>query len=193
VTAAYRNSFFNERQSQGANHTVGLATARAGNVIGGGDWSNDRLLPDLLHALSQQHPIELRNPTSIRPWQHVLEPLSGYLSLAQALYESPHSYSEAWNFGPRDQDVQPVEWIAKELAQQWGQPLTIVSPQETQPHEATYLKLDISKATSLLAWHPRLSLQEAIGLIVDWHKAHQQHANMHSFTLAQIQHYQSLI
>ena len=161
VTSAYRQSFF---LAEG----IGLASARAGNVIGGGDWAEDRLVPDILRAFEESQPAIIRSPNSIRPWQHVLEPLSGYLLLAQKLWAEPLNYSQAWNFGPRDEDAKPVEWIVKNLAGHWKNNATWVVDSGSHPHEAGYLKLDISKASSLLGWAPRWPLGLALEKIVTW-------------------------
>ncbi len=163
VTAAYRNSFFN-----GDGHPVAVASARAGNVIGGGDWAADRLIPDCLRSLLQGEKICIRNPHAIRPWQHVLEPLSGYLLLAQKLVEGGRRYAEGWNFGPADEDAKPVEWIVNRVCSLWGEEASYTVDEGPHPHEASYLKLDCSKARNLLGWQPRWSLDTALTRIVDW-------------------------
>ena len=188
VSAAYRSSFFNTDTY--AVHGVALATARAGNVIGGGDWAEDRLIPDIMRAITQGQPVNIRNPHAIRPWQHVLEPLSGYLVLAKKLYEEGPAYAEGWNFGPNDQDAQPVQWIVERLTQAWGDGASWHVDEGDHPHEAHYLKLDCSKAKSRLDWHPKWHLDEALGRIVDWQKQYQQGADMKLLTLAQISDYQ---
>ena len=146
VTSSYRDSFFNPKNY--AAHGVGLASARSGNVIGGGDWAKDRLVPDCIRSILKGEKIIIRNPQSIRPWQHVLEPLSGYLILAQKLYEKGTPYAEAWNFGPDDQDAKTVEWIVKEMCTKWGEDASYEIDKGKHPHEAHYLKLDCSKAKS---------------------------------------------
>ena len=151
VTSAYRQSFFH-----GAG-TASLASARAGNVIGGGDWSLDRLIPDLLQAFAKNQPVVIRNPHATRPWQHVLEPLSGYLTLAERLYNEGDAYAEGWNFGPVEDDARPVQWIVERMTQDWGQGASWQMDKGPHPHEAGYLKLDISKAKARLGWHPRWS------------------------------------
>jgi CDP-glucose 4,6-dehydratase len=186
VTSAYRRSFLNDKG-------IALATARAGNVIGGGDWSQDRLIPDILSAFEQGKIALIRNPRAVRPWQHVLEPLSGYLTLAECLYEQGSRFSEAWNFGPNDEDARTVSWIAKQMAQMWGESAQWEVDIREHPHEANYLKLDISKARKLLDWHPALSLNQALKLIIDWTKEHQALADIRDFTLQQIQNYQTLV
>lgn len=191
VTAAYRSSYFNSNKY--SKHGVSLASARAGNVIGGGDWSQDRLIPDILSAFEQGQAVEIRSPHAIRPWQHVMEPLRGYLTLAEKLFEHGSNYSEGWNFGPRDEDVKPVSWIVEEMANQWGQEAKWKIDDGIHPHEAHYLKLDISKARSLLNWHPVLSLKESLALTVDWAKQLRIGASMREVTFTQLDNYQLLI
>ncbi len=192
ITAAYRNSYFHVDQYQ--KHGVGIASARAGNVIGGGDWAEDRLIPDMMRAISIGEPVYIRNPNSIRPWQHVLEPLSGYLALAQKLYLSGARYAESWNFGPHDEDAKPVEWIVKHLRQCWGEELKYIIEDKNDDrdflHEAHYLKLDCSKARNRLAWQPRWSLAEAIEKICAWHKAYIADENMNVVCLKQIKQFE---
>ncbi len=189
VSSAYRSSFFNPEKY--AQHRVALATARAGNVIGGGDWAADRLIPDILKAYAQGQAVTIRSPRAIRPWQHVLEPLSGYLTLAERLYEDGSAFAEAYNFGPRSDDTQPVEWIVRELAGLWGPGATWQIDAGEHPHEAHFLKLDISKAAHRLAWQPRLDLRQALQLTVDWARKLQAGADMRACTLTQIDDYQS--
>jgi CDP-glucose 4,6-dehydratase len=184
VTAAYRSSFFNPAKH--ADHQVALASGRAGNVIGGGDWAADRLVPDILRAISENRPVVIRNPHAIRPWQHVLEPLSGYLQLAQKLYEGGAAYAEGWNFGPNDEDAKPVQWIVERLTQQWGDGASWKLDQAEHPHEAHYLKLDCSKAKMRLDWQPRWSLAQALENIIVWHKANLRGDDMREFSLGQI-------
>ncbi|MCX7087925.1 MAG: CDP-glucose 4,6-dehydratase [Methylococcales bacterium] len=188
VTAAYRNSYFHPCNYK--EHGVALATGRAGNVIGGGDWAEDRLIPDIMQAITQGKPVDIRNPHAIRPWQHVLEPLSGYLRLAEKLYEEGPSYAEGWNFGPNDADAKPVQWIVDNLTSAWGEGASWVVDGGNHPHEAHYLKLDCSKAKARLDWHPRWCLDETLGKIVHWHKQYQQGSNMKAVTLQQIADYQ---
>jgi CDP-glucose 4,6-dehydratase len=190
VSASYRSSFFNPINH--GQHGVALATVRAGNVIGGGDWAQDRLIPDMLAGFEQGRRVNIRNPHAIRPWQHVLEPLRGYLTLAERLFENGPSFAEGWNFGPNDEDAKPVSWIAKQMAELWGNTAQWHIDTGEHPHEATYLKLDISKARSRLDWHPALRLNEALKLIVDWSKQRQSGADIRALTLAQIQAYQTL-
>lgn len=190
VSSAYRSSFFSGQSNNPSN--VALATARAGNVIGGGDWASDRLIPDILAAYQQNKAVDIRNPSSIRPWQHVLEPLRGYLMLAEKLYIEGDNYAEAWNFGPYDEDAKSVGWIVQKMAQIWGGNATWQFDEGDHPHEATYLKLDISKARNQLGWHPHLRLDDALTLVVDWAKQRQAGVDVRQFTLSQINSYQTL-
>ena len=189
VTAGYRSSFFNAEKY--AEHGIALGSGRAGNVIGGGDWAMDRLIPDMLRAIGAGQPVMIRNPHSIRPWQHVLEPLSGYLTLAEKLYTEGPVHAEGWNFGPHDTDAKPVEWIIERMTQEWGAGASWSLDGQNHPHEATYLKLDCSKARGQLGWHPRWDIGQTIAKIVEWHKACDQGADMRAMTLAQITTYQN--
>tara|TARA_B110000902_G_C14294117_1_gene582415 strand:- start:4301 stop:5380 length:1080 start_codon:yes stop_codon:yes gene_type:complete len=164
VTSAYRRSFFNTPE------TAAIATARAGNVIGGGDWAEDRLIPDILKAFKNEESVIIRNPLSTRPWQHVLEPLSGYLVLAQHLYEKGDEFAEGWNFGPKDEDCKPVNWILDKMISDWGNGATWVLDENNNPHEAGFLKLDCSKAAQKLKWQPRWDLEFTLKEIIDWNK-----------------------
>lgn len=165
VTSAYRRSFLG---AQG----IGLASARAGNVLGGGDWATDRLVPDILRAFEKGQPVVIRNPHATRPWQHVLEPLSGYLLLAQRLYgDSGHQFAEGWNFGPHEEDARPVQWIVEHMAESWGDGASWQLDGGEHPHEANYLKLDISKAKARLGWVPNWNLATALERITAWHHA----------------------
>jgi CDP-glucose 4,6-dehydratase len=190
VSAAYRSSFFNANNY--AQHGVAVATARAGNVIGGGDWAQHRLIPDILAAFEQGRKVDIRNPHAIRPWQHVMEPLCGYLTLAEQLFEHGPSYAEGWNFGPNDEDAKPVSWIVKRMAALWGADAHWQLDTGQHPHEAHHLKLDISKARGRLSWHPVLHLDDSLALIIDWSKQRKAGANMRQLTLAQLQAYQAL-
>ncbi|MCK9394600.1 MAG: CDP-glucose 4,6-dehydratase [Methylobacter sp.] len=187
VTAAYRSSFFNPEKYN--EHRVALATGRAGNVIGGGDWAEDRLIPDILSAIGEGRRVVIRNPDAARPWQHVLEPLSGYLLLAQKLYQEGAAYAEGWNFGPADEDAKPVQWIVDSLTKSWGDGASWLLDQGDHPHEAHYLKLDCSKAKARLDWRPRWRLEHALAAIVDWHRAYRDGKDMHELTLRQIRAY----
>ena len=184
VTAAYRNSFFHPGHYD--KHHVALASARAGNVIGGGDWAADRLIPDILAAFAQGQPVTIRSPHAIRPWQHVLEPLRGYLTLAQRLYEHGPAFAEAFNFGPVAEDAKPVEWIVEHLRTLWGEGACWSLDQGSHPHEANYLKLDISKAAHQLHWQPVLRLPQALELTVAWSMGQQRGADIRALTLQQI-------
>jgi CDP-glucose 4,6-dehydratase len=183
VCAAYRASFFS---NPGA---PAIATARAGNVIGGGDWAEDRLVPDILRAIESGIPVPIRNPLSTRPWQHVLEPLSGYLVLAQAAYEQGGEVAEGWNFGPRDEDARPVQWIVDRMIASWGAAASWEKDKAYHPHEARYLKLDISKARERLGWRPRWNLEETLGKIVSWHRAWIEGHDMRAHCLREIADY----
>jgi CDP-glucose 4,6-dehydratase len=180
ITAAFRRSFF-----AGADGPR-LASARAGNVVGGGDWGEDRLVPDIMRAALAGEQVHVRNPNSIRPWQHVLNPLSGYLVLAQALWDAPE-LAEGWNFGPADEDARPVGWIVQRIAALWPEDLDWVDDDGPHPHEARYLKLDSSKARARLGWRPGLELEGTIASIVDWYRELRSGADMRAVTLAQIE------
>ncbi len=185
VTSAYRRSFF-----AGEGKTA-IASGRAGNVIGGGDWATDRLIPDILRAVGTDAPVLIRNPLAIRPWQHVLEPLSGYLVLCQALWNNPDHAADAWNFGPRDDDAKPVQWIVERMCAAWGNDAGWSHDERVQPHEAHYLKLDISKARAGLRWAPRWSLGDALERIVAWHRTWLSGADMHDYCLTELEHFAS--
>jgi CDP-glucose 4,6-dehydratase len=187
VTAAYRNSYFNPADH--AIHGVSIASARAGNVIGGGDWAADRLIPDCIRALLKHENIIIRNPRAIRPWQHVLEPLSGYLLLAQRLFEDGPRYAEAWNFGPDDSDVKPVEWLVERICAQWGNDASYSIDRGKYPHEAHYLKLDCSKAKSELGWRSRWGLEKAIDSIIEWTQAYTAQHDASAVCMKQIEAY----
>lgn len=180
VVSAYRRSFFDLGGAA-------IASARAGNVVGGGDWAADRLIPDVLRSVAESRPVSIRNPLAIRPWQHVLEPVSGYLVLAQALWADPDAAAQAWNFGPRDDDARPVQWIVERLCERWGDSADWARDESVQPHEAHYLKLDISKARAGLGWEPRWTLAEALDGIVAWHRAWLSGADMHAYCNAELE------
>jgi CDP-glucose 4,6-dehydratase len=189
VTAAYRSSFFNP--SDYTKHGVAIASARAGNVIGGGDWAADRLIPDCIRALLQKDKIVIRHPHATRPWQHVLEPLSGYLLLAQKLCEEGPRFAEGWNFGPEDLDARPVEWIVERMCTAWGDNASYELDTREHPHEARYLKLDCSKAKAALGWHPKWSLERTINSIVEWSQAYQQGQDLLKTCLQHIEEFQA--
>lgn len=184
VTSAYRNSFFTNMPN---GRVVSLASARAGNVIGGGDWATDRLIPDCITALLTGNRIKIRNPESIRPWQHVLEPLSGYLLLAEMLYKNGQQYAGSWNFGPSDVDAKPVEWIVKKMCEKWGNDVDYTVDPSPQVHEAKYLKLDCSKATLELGWSARWNLETALDKIIEWNKEFDMQGNILNICIRQIE------
>ena len=189
VTAAYRSSFFNPENYK--DHGVAIASARAGNVIGGGDWAADRLIPDFLRAIVSGETVVIRSPNAMRPWQHVLEPLSGYLLLAEKLYTQGNRFAEAWNFGPSDGDAKTVEWIVTHLVKSWGQDASFnIDAGEANLHEAHFLKLDCSKARMQLGWRAQWDAAETIKRICAWHKAHLAGHNMKNYLLDEIKHYQ---
>jgi CDP-glucose 4,6-dehydratase len=193
VSAAYRQSYF--PLDKFAEHSVALATARAGNVIGGGDWSTDRLIPDLVRGFLAGDAVRIRNPHAIRPWQHVLDPLAGYIALAEHLLSGNAAhYATAFNFGPPQDDAQPVSWIADRMTAFWGDGAWVLDQSAgANLHEAGYLTLDSSRAHAELNWEPRLNLETALHWLVDWHRAWQSGQDMHAFTLAQIAAYDRLI
>ena len=184
VTAAYRSSFFNDSVS------AKIASGRAGNVIGGGDWSEDRLIPDFFKSLENNEPVIIRNPSATRPWQHVLEPLSGYLLLAEQLYLNGDRYAEAWNFGPEENDVKSVRSIIEYLVERWGDGSSWIHDESEQPHEAQLLKLDISKAKKLLGWRPKWDLFKALDSIIEWQKAWLSGEDIKAMTLKQIRQFE---
>lgn len=187
VTSAYRQSYF--PQEEYLKHKVAVASARAGNVIGGGDWSADRLIPDAIKAFEAKKELMVRNPLATRPWQHVLEPLSGCLVLAQALYQQGARFDGGWNFGPRGEDARSVQEVINLLIKNWGSVASWAQDQSKQPHEAHSLKLDCSKARQCLGWAPRWNLELAIKNIAQWHQAHQKKSDMRATSLKQITDY----
>ena len=190
VTAAYRSSFFNPADY--AKHGVAIASARAGNVIGGGDWAGDRLIPDFIRAIVAGETVVIRSPNAIRPWQHVLEPLSGYLVLAEKLYVQGNQFAEAWNFGPSDRDAKSVEWIISQLVSNWGNGSSFkVDASIANLHEAHFLKLDCSKARMNLGWKPQWDATETIKRICAWHKAHLNGQDMKVYALGEIGQYEA--
>ncbi len=187
VTAAYRNSFFNPKDFK--THGVALASARAGNVIGGGDWAADRLIPDIIRAALRGEKVRIRNPRAVRPWQHVLEPLAGYLRLAEKLHTGGAKYAEAWNFGPDAGDAKDVEWIAKRLFGRWPEAPGYEIDKGPHPHEAKFLRLDSSKARKRLGWKPRWRVGQAVDRIIEWTRAYQAGSDMRAVCLEQIAEY----
>jgi CDP-glucose 4,6-dehydratase len=180
VTSAYRDSFFSEPGS------TALASARAGNVIGGGDWGEDRLIPDILRAALDRREVVIRHPAAIRPWQHVLNPLSGYLLLAESLWDSSE-LADGWNFGPDERDAKPVRWIVDRLGELWGEEIPWRHDGGARPHEAMYLRLDSSKARTRLGWAPQWDLDQALASIVSWYKAFQAGEDLREHALRQIE------
>jgi CDP-glucose 4,6-dehydratase len=188
VVSAYAKSFLHSPDRPNA---PAVASARAGNVIGGGDWSDERLIPDAISAFRRGQPVRLRHPHSTRPWQHVLEPLAGYISLARRLCDAPAEYAQAWNFGPDDGDAREVGSVVDLLARYWGAPSSWEEQPGPHPHEARLLRLDSSKAKALLAWRPRLALEEAVGWVVDWYRCWNDGGDVPELTRRQISQYTS--
>jgi len=188
VVSAYRCSFFNPAEY--SRHGVAIASVRAGNVIGGGDWAEDRLVPDIIRAFLEKRPVVIRNPKAIRPWQHVLESLRGYIRVAESLCEDGTATGEAWNFGPELSDTHSVEWIVQELAKAWDESVRWKLAGAGQPHEAQNLTLDWSKAQSRLGWRPVLRLKDALKMTAEWYKVKLDNSDMHEFTNAQISSYE---
>jgi CDP-glucose 4,6-dehydratase len=183
VTAAYRRSYLTGRDG-----TVALASARAGNVIGGGDWARDRLLPDACTAFAAGRPVRIRRPDAVRPWQHVLEPLRGYLMLAERLWDDPEA-AGPWNFGPDDRDVRPVRWVVERAAALWGDGAGWEADTDAHPHEAAHLALDCAQAHARLGWRPRWGLEEGLAASVAWYKARHEGKGAAALTLGQIRAY----
>jgi CDP-glucose 4,6-dehydratase len=190
VTAAYRRSFF--AAGKGAGHPAGIATARAGNVIGGGDWSRDRLVPDAVRAFARGERVLLRNPEARRPWQHVLDPLAGYLLLAQRLASDPLRFGGGWNFGPKTEEASTVSAVVEELARRWGGNVGWSGDTGSHPHEAHELRLDCQKATTSLGWRPRLELGDAIERVASWFRAFHAGEDARRLTLGDIERYEAL-
>ena len=192
VSSAYLQSFFNPAKYD--NHGVGLATARAGNVIGGGDFAEDRLIPDIVKTLSKGEIVNIRYPKAVRPWQHVLEPLSGYLELARRLYENGAMFSGAWNFGPTENDVKDVGWVVNKFVEAWGEEASWRVDKNKHPHEAGLLKLDCSKAYTILGWSSRLNIEKALKWTVEWYKEFYRNPDsVRKVTLQQIEEYENII
>lgn len=190
VSAAYQSSFFPPERL--AEHHVAVATVRAGNVIGGGDWSEDRLIPDLIRGFCSGKPVVIRKPSSIRPWQHVLEPLHGYIMLAERLLAQEPGCASAYNFGPREEDTWPVEWVANRLVELWGEDASWIQDGNIGAHEAHYLRLDASKARLQLGWQPRFKIEAALEWTLAWYRAWSQGENMAEFTAGQISEYEKI-
>lgn len=189
VTSAWRSSYCSEKSGRG----LGLASARAGNVVGGGDWAEDRLIPDCVRAIMENKPIQIRNPNATRPWQHVLDPLCGYLMLAEHLTAEPAKYAEGWNFGPTEEDAKPVGWIASRVARNWGDGAAWEAAiSATNPHEARFLKVDASKARAYLNWRQRLRIDRCLEWTVDWYRRYLKGEAARQLTEKQIEQFCSL-
>jgi CDP-glucose 4,6-dehydratase len=191
VTSAYIRSFFSKKQS----HTIPVfvASTRAGNVIGGGDWAQDRLVPDIMRAILSKEAVVVRYPKAIRPWQHVLEPLRGYLILAEKLWYEGNDFVGAWNFGPNDHDARPVSMVTEALTNLWGNNASWKTDSIEHPYEAKYLKLDCSKARSLLRWYPMLNIDQSLVWIVEWYRAFSRGEDMRKVTQDQIARYEAIV
>lgn len=181
VASAYRSSFLKP-----------LASARAGNVIGGGDWAADRVVPDIVRAVAAGKPVQIRNPNAVRPWQHVLEPLAGYLLLAERVWGGPEQHAEGWNFGPDERDAVPVQKLVEAMIRLWGPPAEWQADRGQHPHEAHFLRLDSTKARSRLGWKPRLSLDKALEWTVDWYRGQARGEDARALTIAQIERYMAM-
>ena len=190
MIASYRSAFFNPAD-YGLKHRTFVASARAGNVIGGGDFAEDRLIPDCLRAFQERQPVAIRNPQSIRPWQHVLEPLAGYLQLGERLLHQDANFAGPWNFGPEECDAQPVKWVVSHLAGKWGEGATFATDPGEHPHEANYLRLDSFKAKKILGWCPRWSNETALAKVFEFHKAWLLKEDMRKVCFAQIKEYET--
>jgi CDP-glucose 4,6-dehydratase len=195
ITAAYIRSYFNPEDYE--RHSVSLASVRAGNVIGGGDWGEDwgedRLVPDCTKALLENRQIVVRYPDAARPWQYVLEPLYGYLLLARRLYKDGPEFAGGWNFGPDEEDVKPVRWIVERVTRMWGENSSFTIDRGDNPHESNYLKLDCSKAKLKLGWHPQWDLNLSLRKTIEWFKAYCNREDMVNITINQIRNYEKSI
>jgi CDP-glucose 4,6-dehydratase len=187
VTSAFRKSYFCD-----SSH-VAVATGRAGNVIGGGDWTRDQLIPDIMRAFLSEKPVRIRSPHAVRPWQFVLEPLWGYLLLAEQLSKHGKDFAESWNFGPSEEDAQPVSEIVQGISRLWGDKACWEIDEGIHPPEAKTLRLDISKTRARLGWSPKMRLPVALKWVVEWYKAYQEEEDLRDLTLAQIAWYEALI
>ncbi len=188
LIASYRDSYFPPQYYE--QHQTAIASVRVGNVIGGGDWAEDRLIPDIIRAIENNETVQIRNPNAIRPWQHVLEPLAGYLQLAEKLSVDGIKYAQAWNFGPNEEDAKSVGWIVKEIAKIWGEGAKWEIDEGEHPHEANYLKLDCSKAKTHLGWQPQWNLKITLNQIIKWHKSHSNGDIMRDICMEQINEYE---
>ena len=191
ITSSFRNSFF--KDSNNKDYDISLASVRAGNVIGGGDWADNRIVPDIMRGILDKKIIKIRNPTSVRPWQYVLEPLRGYLELAEKLYNYKSEYTESWNFGPEIDDAKPVSWLVNEIVEMWGENIEVDFDNDDldYKHETNFLRLDCSKAKLKLKWSPKIKLEEGLKLTVNWYKQYEQTKELREFTENQIEEYLS--
>ncbi len=191
VTGAYLQSFFNPEDHN--SHEIGLASARAGNVIGGGDWADDRIIPDCIKAFMNKKEVVIRSPDAVRPWQHVMEPLYGYLLLGQHLYSDGSNFSGAWNFGPEDENLKPVKWILDQMIDSWGEDSSWTINEGENPHETNYLKLDSSKAKSRLGWYPKWDIDRSLKKTIEWYKSYKNGENMLNITTNHLNDYEKTI
>ena len=190
VTSAFRDSFFNLKEFD--THGCSLSSVRSGNVIGGGDWAKDRLIPDIMNSISKRIPTQIRNTRSIRPWQFVLEPLFGYLILAQRMWEEGKEFSEPWNFGPDETDCKSVKWKLEKISKEWDDGFSWKEDTRDNPHEAEMLKLDCNKAKKRLGWKTKLDVNETIEWTVNWYKEYFKNSDMKEYTENQIDKFMSL-
>jgi len=191
LIASYRDSFYPSDRYE--THCTAIASARAGNVIGGGDWAEDRLIPDIIRAFKKGEEVEIRNPDAVRPWQHVLDPLSGYLQLAEFLAIKGADYAESWNFGPEEEDEYPVNWIVEQMARSWGKDAKWKVDKDDHPHEANYLKLNCKKANTKLNWYPKWDLSQSLQKIIEWHKPENGLYSINEICLSQIDEYSRIL
>jgi CDP-glucose 4,6-dehydratase len=190
VTSSFRNSFFNIKEYE--KHRTAIASVRAGNVIGGGDWAENRIIPDIIKGILEKKKIKIRNPEAIRPWQFVLEPLNGYLLLAEKLWHEGKTFSEGWNFGPEYNDVKKVSWVAKKLLKLWNTDIKLDYTKEKFNHEEKILKLDCTKVKEKLGWHPKMNLEVGLKFVVEWYKQYELGNNMKEVTENQIMEYNKI-
>jgi CDP-glucose 4,6-dehydratase len=191
VTSSFRNSFFNFKEDD--KHKVSLASCRAGNVIGGGDWGKDRLIPDIMKGVLNNEPIKIRNPNSTRPWQHILDPLNGYLILIEKLWASGTEFSEGWNFGPLKNEERSVKWIIEKIVEQWSKNIKFDIENNSNLHEENYLRLNCTKSHSRLGWKPKLNLEQGLEWIIEWYDQYEQNNNMREVTEGQINKFEKLL
>jgi CDP-glucose 4,6-dehydratase len=187
ITSSFRTSFFNPKDF--SKHGLALASARAGNVLGGGDWAEDRLIPDLFRSILKGEKLKIRSPYAIRPWQHVLEPLTGYLKLCEKLYSEGPVFADGWNFGANNNDAKNVEWIIQKICELWDNDVVYEIESIPQPHEANYLKLDCTKAKTLLGWNPVWNVETTLRMVTDWYKAYQSNSDIRQVCINQIEQY----